>query len=140
MSFSDGVDSGISSTTQTSIQAKVQDRDSLRKAREARSHVDGSKLQESEQDRVQTRGVKPESGGSLTQKRRIPRYRSRKTSRKRRATAKALAELKAEEDNVDGDGFGFAQDSVLCLPCEDKVYSDELFDFNNPPSFRLMDK
>ena len=55
---------------QPPIQAEVQDRDNLRKTREARSHVDGSNIQESEEDRgnLQTRGVNPDSGGSLNRK------------------------------------------------------------------------
>ena len=107
----DGVDSGITSITQPPIQAKAQDRDNLTKAREARSHEDGSNIQETGEDQgtLQTRGVNPDSGGSLTRKGRIPRYLSKKTRRQRRATAKAIAELKAEQDKVNGDGFGLTE-------------------------------
>ena len=75
MSFSDGVDSGISSIIQPPIQAEVKDRENLTKNGEARSRVDGSNIQEQEEDRgnLQTRGVNPE-GGSLARKGRIPIY------------------------------------------------------------------
>ena len=83
--FFDGVDSGIPSIIQPSIQAEVQDRDNLTKTREARSHVDGSDIQESEEDRgdLQTRCVNPDPGGSLTRKGRTPRYLSKKTEDKK---------------------------------------------------------
>ena len=62
----------------------------------------------------------------LTRKGRIPRYLSKRTRRQRKAIAKA----KAREDMVDiGDNgnFGFTDGFVLCLPCEDKAYEDDLF-------------
>ena len=77
--------------------------------------MDGSNLQESEQDRgtLQARGVNLDSGGLLTRKGSIPRYVSKRSKRQERAVARALAELKAENDNADGDSFGLIEYFVL---------------------------
>ena len=104
---------------QTPIQAKVQDRDNLSRTREARSQVDGSKLQASEQDRgtLQTQSVNPDTGGSLTRKGKTPLYFSKFMRRQKTAGAKAkLAESESDNGSVDGDHFGFTGGFVLCLP------------------------
>ena len=134
----DGVDSGISSINQPPIQAKVTDRDNLSKSREERSQVDGPTIQGSEQDRgnLQTRGQNPDSAGSMTRKGRTPPYLSKKTRRQRKATAKK----KVEQDKIDGEDFGFTKGFVMCLPCEDKVYDDEMFSLKCRPSRPLTDE
>ena len=100
--------------------------------------MDGSNIQESEEDRgdLQTRGVNPDPGGSLTRKGRIFRYLVKKTRRQR----KAIAKMKAEQDNMDGEEFGFTEGFVLCLPCKDKTYDNDIFILKCRPSRPLTDE
>ena len=60
---------------------------------------------------------------------RIPRYLSKKTRRQR----KAIAKVKAEQDKIDGEEFGFTEGSVLGLPCEGKAYDNDTprLDYND---------
>ena len=104
--------------------------------------MDGPTIKVPDQDRgnLQTRAVNHDSGVSLTRKEWIPRYLSKKTRRQRRGAARALAEVKAKNDHVDGDSFGFTEDFVLCLPCEDKAYSGELFNLKSRPNSPLADE
>ena len=67
------------------------------------------------------------SGDLLPTKRgRIPRYLSKRTRRQRKAIAKAA---KAEEDKAEDYrvSYGFTEQFVLCLPCDDEAYEDDIF-------------
>ena len=85
---------------------------------------------------LQTQAVNPDLGGSLTRKGRVPRYRSKKAKRQR----KAITKVKAEQDKIDGEEFGFTEGFVPCLPCEDKVYDNEIFSLKCLPSRPLTDE
>ena len=57
---------------------------------------------------------------------RIPRYLSKRTRRQRKAIAKAA---KAEEDKAEDYrvSYGFTEQFVLCLPCDEEAYEDDIF-------------
>ena len=66
-------------------------------------------------------------GDCLSTRKRIPRLLSKKTRKQRKAISrpKLAAELEAEVNSVDGN-FDLKFD-MLCLPCEDKAYDNEIF-------------
>ena len=61
-------------------------------------------------------------------------------SKKTRRQRKAIAKVKAEQDKIDGEEFGFTEGFVLCLPCEDKAYDNDIFILKCRPSRPLMDE
>ena len=65
---------------------------------------------------------------------------SKRTRRQRKAIAKAKA--KDEEDRVDGDNgnYGFTEGFVMCLPCDDEAYEDEIFSSKCRPSRPATDE
>ena len=48
--------------------------------------------------------------------------------------------MKAEQDKIDGKEFGFTEGFVLCLPCEDKAYDNDIFSLKCRPSRPLTDE
>ena len=97
--------------------------------------MDGSNIQDAEEDQgnLQTRGVNPDSGGSLTRKGGTLGFLPKRTRTQRRAAAELIAAnvFEVEVDPVDDTGFGYTDDFVLCLSCEDVAYDDNIYPKNN---------